>query len=51
MRFYLRLSADREAAASGVAGFDMALSGGAEAPLLDWIPADSRLCAARFGAK
>jgi exonuclease III len=47
-KFYLRLSGDPEASASGQAGVGVALSPRAEAALLDWIPVNSRLCAVRL---
>lgn len=46
--FYLRLSGDPEATATGQAGVGIALSSRAEAALQDWIPVSSRLCAVRL---
>ncbi|CAH8560679.1 unnamed protein product [Dicrocoelium dendriticum] len=47
-RYHLRLSGDPEAASAGLAGVGIALSGKAEAALLDWFPINSRLCAVRL---
>ncbi|CAH8585366.1 unnamed protein product [Schistosoma curassoni] len=46
--FYVRLSEDRVASSSGLAGVGVALSARAEAGLIDWIPINSRLCAVRL---
>ncbi|KER29204.1 hypothetical protein T265_13425, partial [Opisthorchis viverrini] len=47
-RFRLHTSGDPETAAAGCAGDGVVLSHRAEVSLLDWIPADSRLCAVRL---
>ena len=47
-RFWLRTSGDPEAAATGSVGVGIVLSSTAEGCLLDWIPVNSRLCAARL---
>ncbi|CAH8546823.1 unnamed protein product [Dicrocoelium dendriticum] len=47
-RYHLRLFGDPEAPSAGLAGIGRALSGKAEAALLDWFPINSRLCAGRL---
>lgn len=44
MKFHLRSSGNLEVAIRGVVGVAVILSERAEAELLDWGPADSRLC-------
>ena len=48
--FSVRLSGDDAAAAVGQAGVGIVLSQKAESALPDWIPVNSRLCAARLNS-
>ena len=49
-RLFVRLSGDDAAASVGQAGVGIALSQKAESALLDWIPVNSRLCAAHLNS-
>ena len=49
-KYFLRLSGDDAAAAAGRAGVGFALSSRAHKALIDWIPVNSRLFAARFSS-
>ncbi|VDP86914.1 unnamed protein product [Schistosoma mattheei] len=46
--FHVRLSGDHVASSSGLVGVGVSLSAKAEAPLIDWVPINSRLCAVRL---
>ncbi|CAH8658247.1 unnamed protein product [Dicrocoelium dendriticum] len=47
-RYWLHASGDADAALTGQAGVGIILSSKAEPSLVDWIPVNSRLCAARL---
>ena len=49
-KYFLRLSGDDAAVATGRAGVGFALSSRAHKALIDWIPVNSRMCAARFSS-
>ena len=49
-KYFLRPSGDDAAAAAGRAGVDFSLSNRAHKALIDWIPVNSCMCAARFSS-